>query len=357
MVYRNKCYFEELLPKLEEFAGHNITCLVSNNFEKNALKYYDRNFNRINKIYCVQDLLDGKLDKMKFDYIIGNPPYQYPKGNETSKKLYIDVTNKILPLLRECGEISFITPYAIINDGAKNKAFNELNSKIVEINLNTNDFFNIGQNVISWKLINKVRQNKIKVIRKDDVIYVEKLHDVCFREDTIRNNICNKLNYKLNNKDHLYINDTTNEKGLMKSDLSITKDDEYKFEVITSSQKNRIQYTNKQTQERKMRIIIPMQGGYLNGCEISDKYYSNGLMINNSKTDLPLNELKNIKQYLESPLIKYAVLNYNKIYPKASYAFLFLLSTLDFSKSWTDEMLYAEFGISESEIQEINNFS
>ena len=66
---------------------------------------------------------------MKFNHIIGNPPYQYPKDftESKNKKLYIDIIKKILPF---SDNISFVTPsditlkgtgFSLVNQGTNRK--------------------------------------------------------------------------------------------------------------------------------------------------------------------------------------------------------------------------------------------
>ena len=87
---------------------------------------------------------------MKHDYIIGNPPFSYPKGISVNKKLYVDISHKMFSLLKESGELHFITPQAIISSGQQNKCFKILKEGLIEVNYDADDAFNIGQKVISW---------------------------------------------------------------------------------------------------------------------------------------------------------------------------------------------------------------
>ena len=85
---------------------------------------------------------------MKFDYIVGNPPYHYPEGVTTSKnkKLYIDIIKKILPL---SNKISFVTPSAITIKGS---GFSLVGKGIRYVDFSSNDYFNVGSKICSWYL-------------------------------------------------------------------------------------------------------------------------------------------------------------------------------------------------------------
>jgi len=353
LIYRSGIAKEEFRSSFNKYSKDNITTIVEHNVVRNLMKYFYPEVKFITK----EELFKGEIDHMKFDYIVGNPPYQYPKGAETSRKLYIDITAKVIPLLKKTGVLSFITPMAILNNGSKNTVYNLIKDNIYEVDMDIDKQFNVGQRIILWNMRTFPREGKIKLLRDDEITYKESISKICLEKDEILIEILDKVNYKKNNRAHLKINDTSNEKGMLGSELSLEKDDEYNIEVISSSQRNRIKYAkdvSKQTKE--IRIIIPMQGGYRNGCEISDKPYSNGLMINSSRSVYSLDELENMKKYLESHLISFCVENYNIVFPKASYAFLFLLPEINFNISYTDEELYKEFNITEDEQEEIENW-
>ncbi len=64
-----------------------------------------------------------------------------------------------------------------------------------------------------------------------------------------------------------------------------------------------------------------------------------------------------MKVYVESKLITYCVLNFNtRIKNQGSNDFFWKVSEIDFSKSWTDEELYQEFGLTEEEINEVETW-
>ena len=105
-----KRYREEIAPKLAEFKEHNITIVCEKYVEALGLRYFDKE-GAINNVYTVNELLEGKLDDMQFDYIVGNPPYQTSVGDKDKQiPIWDTLVLKFFELLKENGEMSMIHP-------------------------------------------------------------------------------------------------------------------------------------------------------------------------------------------------------------------------------------------------------
>ena len=154
MFYKFSAIETELIPMLEKYKKHTITLVVNGKTikgYKRKLKDYSINY------YTMDKFING--EKMeKFDYIVGNPPYQYPEGVNTSKKLYIDITKRCINLLNPTGEMSFITPKGILMDGRFNTTYKFISENLTMVDYTTNNDFVIGQSVVSW---NVTREYKI----------------------------------------------------------------------------------------------------------------------------------------------------------------------------------------------------
>ena len=85
---------------------------------------------------------------MTFDYVVGNPPYQYPKSftKSKNKKLYKDIVSRLLEL--DYTQMVMITPPAIV---VKNKYLCLLNHNLTHVE-STNEYFDIGQKTVFWVL-------------------------------------------------------------------------------------------------------------------------------------------------------------------------------------------------------------
>jgi len=113
------------------------------------LKYKQIN-TKIN-IITVQELMKGELDNMKFDYIVGNPPYQANNSKSDAGSLYVDITKKALTLLKPNGIIDFITPTTIAQ--TKKDSFTLQGMKCLKIlDYSTDKYFNVGIKICRWKI-------------------------------------------------------------------------------------------------------------------------------------------------------------------------------------------------------------
>lgn len=115
--------------------------------------------NQINaKINITTDLQELVDKNMKFDVIIGNPPYQNDKKNGAGtgsghSALYLEFVKISHKLLKNDGIISFITPSTIfIGSDAKTKIMVGKNAifstKFIDFNIN--NYFKIGQDICRW---------------------------------------------------------------------------------------------------------------------------------------------------------------------------------------------------------------
>jgi len=76
LCYRLHQFKEEIVPKLIKYKDDIIYLVAGSSYDKELIGHMLRlgKINKTNiKIYSVQEVLNGDLDSMKFDNIVGNP--------------------------------------------------------------------------------------------------------------------------------------------------------------------------------------------------------------------------------------------------------------------------------------------
>lgn len=358
--YSNR-HWKDQIPNIEKngyvlLATPLSRMIISKYFKKYGIDEKDLNLT----YYTLDQLLDGEMDYMKgqFDYIVGNPPYQYSSDEAKSKKLYIDITKKIVGLLKKDGIVSFVTPQAILDDGQGNSVFEYLKNNLIEVNYDANNQFNIGQKVISWTCKNsKNKTDKIKIIDNSDSRNVESIYDVCRLENSTVLSILNKLSFKINGKAKCDIAKADKRNGIANKLLSDEKNEKFNVPVYCNTKTHRIKYCNENDKLNTYKqIILPYSEVWdPDNIRISDEETNFFFMVNSKKE--PVSVLKNMMSYFKSKLMAYSVIHYNNVVKSTgNNNFLFRVSQIDFSKPWTDEELYKEFNITEEEQKVIEDW-
>ena len=85
----------------------------TNLYTEKSYKYFPKGEIAISSGLNVVTLLtDKQIEKMKFDVVIGNPPYQDSKNNDIASNLWSKFWVKALRLTKDDGIVSLITPFS-----------------------------------------------------------------------------------------------------------------------------------------------------------------------------------------------------------------------------------------------------
>lgn len=159
--------FVRVLEQRLRAAGHSDDNISGRVF---GYEKYDHQVNyAINKYkligkYAVCDFLEKDFKDMKFDVIVGNPPFQDGKKGGGQNKIYNQFCKKSLTLLRPTGIIGFITPASVLKDSKRFSLVGQ--SGLKYINFTTNRYFDVGVKIISW-VIDKSYVGEVSVKCKD----------------------------------------------------------------------------------------------------------------------------------------------------------------------------------------------
>jgi len=145
----------EVDPKNITFFG------ASENKEKLTLrfgcKYYD--------VSDTKKFFEEDID-MKFDVIVGNPPYQDGNKKGGQNKIYNQISKKAILLLHEDGIIAFITPTSVLK---KSKRFSLIGRNgLKHVNFTANDYFTEGVNICYW-VIDKMHHGEVTVAHNNGI--------------------------------------------------------------------------------------------------------------------------------------------------------------------------------------------
>lgn len=179
LIYRGQVFDTEIKPRLEEFKDDNITLVTENKLTRNLISHLIKDYKQKINILTIDEFLnDNIITKfMKFDNILGNPPYQDSSSNDNNNnKLYNFFCKKSLSLLNNNGIINFITPTSVLK---KSKRFSLIGVEgLKEVDFTTNNYFKEGVDICSWMVdkpyngdVHVITNNKNYIIKKGYPIY------------------------------------------------------------------------------------------------------------------------------------------------------------------------------------------
>lgn len=232
---------------------------VQNICEKSGIKYYVppmNNYGRCN---------------MKFDVIIGNPPYgdtkEGTRSGSSSEPLWWQITKISFNLLKDDGIISFITPTTIVNGGEQ---FTELflgkNAKydLKKVDFSADDYFKVGIDICRWvakksKPSHFITINDGRIVNSSRVDYISQ--DKNFDEilETLVNYDGDKLTFNQTNRyDYNAVARKLKKSGLPEEwskDIVNVQNDEYLYPVANN---DKIKYSRVKWKDYEVwRVFAP----------------------------------------------------------------------------------------------------
>lgn len=278
--------------------------------------------------------LDEQIVNMKFDVIIGNPPFQDGKKTGGQNKIYLDITKKSLCFLKDDGIISFITPTSIFK---KTKRFSLVGMNGLNfVDFNADNFFNQGIKICSW-IIDKRYDGKVNVMVGDKTVEYEKGETIYNFNETDNEffRTYQKLKEITNTpKDRMFFQNPVD----TRTGRKFIQDETFRYPVYTikGGQKKLIQY-NKPTPKLYgcNKFIVPITKGFSENSTFvdTDDYNVAHLFV---KIDTE-EQVNNIKSFIFS---SYFIDHVNKWKKIDGYGYNYALKHLpkfNINKSWTSD--------------------
>jgi site-specific DNA-methyltransferase (adenine-specific) len=307
------------------------------------------------------DIYSEKIN-MRFDIIVGNPPYQ--SNNNKSNKLWVKFLNKSIEL---SDNICFIVPMSLMT--SESKQIVEIRKKISNkknvFNLTRKDVFNVGEKVVYFtSLISEKKQNTIILSNSQS----KEVDDITKRlpvdvNDDIKLSIFRKIEKFPIKNDYVYdfnlnSNQTTPKRLVEKGLVSPHQNGEFIYPVHHSASKmlySKVlvsEYSkNNETTYGKLKVILNYSGGFK-----GEKYMflsrnmvgkqMLGLLVNNEEQG------NNSISIYSSKLFSWYI---NSEKSGGFNSGIFKLPKMDNNRIWTDEEIYEFFNLTNEEIDYVEN--
>ena len=302
-----------------------------------------------------EDFLNLKLD-MKFDVIVGNPPYQ--KSDNKRWKLWVSFIDKSFPLLKNNGYLSYITPIAWLEGmGSELELARNLlySNDIRYVNINLESYFNNVGERIGCFIVKKSKYNGNTLIENLNNTF--EIDITKYSTNPLQSSISNKVfsfTEKIEHKNFL----SYKTKDIDNEQCSETKTDDFSIKVIHSG--SQILYYKPEFVPSKYngsKIIVNMSGHYyVNGKNYI--YYTDSDIPGRNTTGVYVDSTNKdaIEFILKSKLYRYIIYT-NKSSGFNSVPFKNLPKfNDDLIKCTSDESLYSYFNLTQEEIDYIENY-
>lgn len=136
--------------------------------EENILrKDYAVNKHNLVGTYTVENYLEKDFSDMKFDIVVGNPPYQDGTKDGGQNKIYNQISKKALSLLKSDGVMAFITPTSVLKESKRFSLINMPGLKIVDFT--ANDYFSVGTNICWWMIDRSHHSHDVMVYNSKEI--------------------------------------------------------------------------------------------------------------------------------------------------------------------------------------------
>lgn len=290
--------------------------------------------------YSAGSFLEKDFTSMKFDVIIGNPPFQDGSmksingKTNTQNKIYYKIAKKCMNLLATNGIIAMITPASVTEN---NKKFSILSrTGLTYVDFSADSFFNVGVKIVSW-IINKNYGGPVTIIGSADSTVAISNPKIIYDPDKIDSNF---IKIYLACKDHCNnINSRMFARNNVGNIRSFTQTDEYCYATYKKENNADILlYYAKRTPYyyKKRKLVIPTtktfkeENSFISLDTDYDMNYLNVEITNDTQID-------NIKSFIFSDYYMKFASDWKEFKGVGFIESLVYLPKFDKSKKWTDD--------------------
>jgi len=317
-----------------------------------------------------EDFLKADIN-MKFDVIVGNPPYQ-SSDERRDGAIWPEFIKIGIKHLNENGYISFLTPSSWAADtsnkvltfestatvsGLKGLMLKHLDLTHLTFGKKVNDYFNVGAD-ISFFIGVKCKSNHLTELSTNSGILRLNLNDYDFIPVNINKNIISILEKTIFSKNYFEILHGTYKLRVKNTNTTSTEcNSEFKWKFANTSakySKGIYGYSNYKTEHHDKPKVVWSNSGY-------NKPFSDdgniGLGDHTKAIQLPLNEHESLIWYLEnSKLIKFLSSMKNVGGYVIGYSVISeCLPKIELRDSIDDNYIYTQLNLTQEEIDYIEN--
>jgi site-specific DNA-methyltransferase (adenine-specific) len=345
------------------------------NVDPSAITFYSDHTNKNNLMELFSVKYIKELSNMKFDVIVGNPPFNDSAGNNRTEAKNTNNSNLYVEFIEKClnivdGQIALITPAAWMNnDKTKNKVIDAGLCKIKDVD--PAYFPGVGiRSGISCFFTETGYNGDIKIQSKNNTYTINR-HSTLTFDNPDKFELIDKVKSQTSFASLLKVGPYAIPKGtkgsierLLEKDSSFVekKDSAHSTKVIIyaggKDTSERYLFSNQDNSKNKWGVVVPTA---------SDKFIIGAVRIIEPGVGVSdrlkvayfdsQKEAENVKKYLESKLIRFIIgtTKHNDTVStnKNSFGNIPLIS---FKKEYTDDELYNLFNLTAEEINLVNAY-